>query len=350
MLLGLLTILCIGLVVIVKFSPQWLVSAVNKSQDAFQIQVESIRVDFVPLKVDVSRLVVRSAQVDVHADRFSVQADWLGWWQERPFWSVSANQLVAKSRAAGELKQSAAVETQAQAPANADAFAGTPLAMLFVDIDVDEFILDDQYMASFHARRNDRGGVNLRSTGRQMSQQAAEKLSWSVTVELLPEEAAQVALFPAGLTLDGVVLMGATKTELELKAQLTFDATLAMNIKKARVDVTVGVIPEQPAQGGIDSVESALFVESTIIDGGEIAFGGLAGGGFDVIDVTDLRGLHEMPGVSGYPFVINGRFEDLSERPKMDLALTFAGSELQARGQFDPNNQSVEAQVSSGAI
>ncbi|NOX49490.1 MAG: AsmA-like C-terminal region-containing protein [Gammaproteobacteria bacterium] len=337
--------LSIGLLGTAKISPQLLVSGANKIQDAFQIQAESVRVDFVPLKVNVSGLVVRSAQVDILADRFSARAEWLGWWQEQPFWSVSAGKLAVNTRAVGELTQGAAVETQVQSTANANSTAGTPLAMLFVDIDVDEFILDDQYMASFHAQRNDRGGISLKSAGRQMSQVAAEKLTWSITAELLAEETAQAALFPLALTFDGAVLIGATSTELDLKAQLTFDNTLAMIIKRARVDVTVGGATEQPAPGGNVLVENTIFVESTTIDGGEIAFGGLASGGFDVIDITDLRGLHEMPGAPGYPFVVNGRFENLSERPKMDLALTFAGSELQARGQFDPNNQSGEAQL-----
>lgn len=137
-LLALILLLVLVFVAVVRFQPQWLVSAVNAVQSDVLVSADAMSVHFDPLELQVGAL-----DLDMPADQkvtlanVSTQANFSAWWTDEPFW------LVEVDRADVQLGAASDEETVVEEPADAKS---TPLDFLsyltFTKLRVGELLVE----------------------------------------------------------------------------------------------------------------------------------------------------------------------------------------------------------------
>lgn len=174
-LVALILLLVLALVTVVRFQPQWLVSAVNAVQSDVLVSADAMSVHFDPLELQIGAL-----DLDLPADQkmklanVSTQANFSAWWTDEPFWLVEVDRADVQLGAAEE---SAVKEAVDEEPTDAKS---TPLEFLsyltFTKVRIGELLVEQEGVAAPLLR------LQL-NAGQQFASQQAQDIALTATGE-----------------------------------------------------------------------------------------------------------------------------------------------------------------------
>ncbi len=275
-LLALIVLLVLVLVAVVRFQPQWLVSAANAVQSDVLVSADGMSVHFDPLELQVGALDLDlPGEQRVKLANVSTQANFSAWWTDEPFWLVEVDRADVQLGAAEIADEETVVEESTDAKS-------TPLDFLsyltFTKVRVGELLVEQDGVAAPVLR------LQL-NAGQQAAGEQAQDIALTAT-----GEAAGTAFELAGTLTRSAKTLGfdlqggasslesdEMQTRLALVGELAGGKTPSILLRSGNVDVVLGADKHLLPQlaGTIKVVEV---------------------GGSDGVELQQLTGQYQAPG------------------------------------------------------